>query len=146
MRKDNRFRIFPEYFDRNVSRRSGRRLPVPLSLNGPPSLIEIKIAAQKMNLEPEVNKDVCHPAFSTGKRGMVLVNVPQENKLAKLAVLKRLSQLITSFARPAIEQELKKKTEELKKSHHAISAQPHRKIASDQKRSDSSGSRRPRRR
>jgi signal recognition particle subunit SRP19 len=115
MRKEkNKIRLFPEYFDKDVSRRNGRRLPKNKSIKDP-KLLELKIAAQKMSLETEENKTASYPTFPTDKRGMLIVTVPDDYELKKTGVIKRISELTVSFSRPLIEEKLKAEKEKADK-------------------------------
>ncbi|MFW9927810.1 MAG: signal recognition particle subunit SRP19/SEC65 family protein [Candidatus Thorarchaeota archaeon] len=144
MRKEsNKVRLFPEYFDKEVPRRNGRRLPKNLAIKDP-TLLELKIAAQKMNLEVET-REASHPSYHTDKRGMLLVTLPKDQEIKKTALIKRISQLTVSFSRPYIADKRQKAAEERKKKEMKRPKDP--KDAGSKKRpSDKGKGPRPRRR
>ena len=104
MRKDIRIRLYPEYFDKGISRRQGRRLSNQLAIKDP-TLVELKIAAQKLGYVVET-REGAHPANSIARRGMLLLKAPDDNPnvMNKDKLVKRVSQLVVSYARQAIEQ------------------------------------------
>ena len=107
-------RLYPEYFDKGVSRRQGRRLSNQLALKDP-SLVELKIAPQKLGYIVETHEGA-HPAHAIKRHGMLLLKPPEENPnpMNKDKLVKRISQLVVSYARPAIEQKKKELAEEKK--------------------------------
>ncbi|OLS28105.1 MAG: Signal recognition particle 19 kDa protein [Candidatus Heimdallarchaeota archaeon LC_3] len=111
----NRIRLFPEYFDRNVSRRVGRRLPRNNSIKDP-NLLELKLAAQKMGLETDLFPESSHPSSPTDKKGMLVITLPREMEIKKSGVIKRISELTTSFSRPLLQEKRRKEIENKKQA------------------------------
>ena len=116
MRKEkNRIRLFPEYFDRDTSRRVGRRLPRNHSIKDP-NLLELKLAAQKMGMETELLPEISHPSSPTEKKGMLIITLPEDVEMTKTGVIKRISELTVSFSRPLLEEKRKKEIEKKKQA------------------------------
>lgn len=128
MRKDIRIRLYPEYFDKGISRRQGRRLSNQLAIKDP-TLVELKIAAQKLGYVVET-REGAHPANSIARRGMLLLKAPDDNPnvMNKDKLVKRVSQLVVSYARPAIEQKKRELAEEKKHQKPTQSIKPQSKI------------------
>lgn len=72
MRKQEKFLIWPIYFDVSKTRNDGRRVPKDLAVASP-KISELKEAAEKSGLRCEVVADVSHPKMPWLKIGMLLV-------------------------------------------------------------------------
>ncbi|RLE82649.1 MAG: signal recognition particle protein Srp19 [Thermoprotei archaeon] len=72
MRNRDYYILWPVYFDKNRSRREGRRVPLNLAVENP-SVDEISFAVKKMGLEPVVERDKAHPTTWFELKGRVLV-------------------------------------------------------------------------
>ena len=72
MRKQEKYIVWPAYFDQSKTRSEGRRIPKSQA-QPMPRLEEIQKAAQKLGLEPEIKPDLAHPAQSWHKTGMLLI-------------------------------------------------------------------------
>lgn len=87
MRKlDNQVIIWPAYFDANKSRKEGRRVNKNLAVVSP-KIVEIKMAADKLGLENEINLEAHYPRAPWAKVGMLIVKKlePKEAVIEKLA-------------------------------------------------------------
>ena len=138
MRKEkNRIRLFPEYFDRDVSRRVGRRLPRNHSIKEP-NLLELKLAAQKMGMETELLPEISHPSSPTENKGMLIITLPENVEMTKTRAIKRISELTVSFSRPLLEEkrrkELERKKLEEKKKDKRYQGPTHGKKPTDKQR------------
>jgi len=80
MRKQEKFIIWPLYFDQNKTRGEGRKVPRNLALPAP-RLEELQKAAERLGLSPETVPDVAYPGASWQKTGMVLVSKKGGSKL-----------------------------------------------------------------
>lgn len=99
MRRDNtHYFIYPEYFDKALKRSEGRRLPLDSALDNP-SLDEIRLAAEKLNLDYELRKEGSYPRQWWNSRGLILV----EKKESKLETIRNISFEIDKNIRPALE-------------------------------------------
>ena len=85
MRKQDKAIIWPAYFDLTKTRKKGRRVPRNLAVQSP-KIDELKEAALKLGLKPEVAADVGYPKTPWSKTGMILV----EKKVAKEQIIKIL--------------------------------------------------------
>ena len=94
MRKSGFYYIYPAYFEAGRSRRSGRRIPKKMALPSVDTKMIVR-AAQRLNLEYEVNKAARYPASWWGTSGVVLVKKP-ENK-TKTQILKQLAKVMKSL-------------------------------------------------
>jgi signal recognition particle subunit SRP19 len=87
MRKlDNQAIIWPVYFDVNKSRKEGRRVNRSLAVVSP-KIVEVKMAADKLGLENEVNLEARYPRAPWAKVGMLIV----EKQESKEAVIEKLA-------------------------------------------------------
>ncbi|RLG53110.1 MAG: signal recognition particle protein Srp19 [Thermoproteota archaeon] len=64
--------LYPCYFNRSLSRSEGRRVPLSLAVKNP-SAESIFRAAEKLGLDPVLQKDKHHPARWFYREGRVLV-------------------------------------------------------------------------
>ncbi len=87
MRKlDNQAIIWPAYFDCNKSRAEGRRVSKNLAVISP-KIVEIKEAADKLNLQNEIILEARFPKNHWAKTGMLLI----EKEEVKEAIIKKLA-------------------------------------------------------
>jgi len=91
MRKQEKYIIWPVYFDQNKSRSHGRKVPKNQS-QPTPKLEEIQKAAQKLGLQPELKPNLAHPAQPGLKTGMLLIN----KKGSKQENLRRIAKEIAT--------------------------------------------------
>ena len=121
MRRDNtHFFIYPEYFDKSLKRSEGRRLPISDSLEKP-SLLEIRLAAEKLGLDYEIRESGTYPRQWWDPKGLILV----EKKQSKLKTIRQLSYEIDKTIKPALE----KKRKEVKEAKKKKSTKPKFKTA-----------------
>jgi signal recognition particle subunit SRP19 len=64
--------LWPEYFDSNLSRSHGRRVPIDLAVNSP-NCEEIFLICKKLGLSPELEKRSAHPSRWFDPKGRVKV-------------------------------------------------------------------------
>lgn len=64
--------LWPQYFDRDLSRDEGRRVPSALAVREPDAQW-IEAACRKLGLEAELEDDARHPSSPYVKSGRVLV-------------------------------------------------------------------------
>lgn len=111
MRRENtHYIVFPEYFDRNLTRKEGRRLPLEQAIENP-TILELKLAAQKLECDFKIQEDAAYPRQWWNGKGLILV----EKKAPKLQTLRDLSIAISTFIRPALEKQKKQLIEKAKK-------------------------------
>ena len=72
MKRDSRVVLYPEYFDKNLSRREGRRTPLKLSVPSPDARALFD-AASSLGLDPILENDRHYPKTWYVRRGRVLV-------------------------------------------------------------------------
>ena len=77
-REDDKYIIYPLYFDSSISRKSGRRVPIKLSVEKP-SISNISIAAKNLGFQPILEKDCSHPKRSWKNEGRILI-VKEDSK------------------------------------------------------------------
>ena len=91
MRKQDKFIIWPVYFDQSKTRNGGRKIPRSLALPAP-RLDEIQKAAERLGFKPEIVPEVAYSAVPWQKTGMILV----EKKGAKLEILRRIAKEVAA--------------------------------------------------
>ena len=72
IRKQNKIVLWPVYFDANKTRMEGRRVPKKLATPSP-NLDEIRKAAKRMGLQPEIIPDAIHPSSPRQKTGLLII-------------------------------------------------------------------------
>ncbi|MGB9635837.1 MAG: signal recognition particle subunit SRP19/SEC65 family protein [Thermoplasmata archaeon] len=80
--------IYPEYFDVNLSRKMGRKLPKNLCIQNP-SVEHLMHAAKKLKLEYELEREKHYPGDAFRRRGRILVKKTQ-NKLRMLVEIAKV--------------------------------------------------------
>ena len=85
-RDENKYVIYPLYFDSTVSRLHGRKVAKKHAVEKP-SLENIAKAAKSLGLNPILEKDVIHPSTPWKKEGRILVEKkgPKTKLLIQLA-------------------------------------------------------------
>ncbi len=82
--------LWPEYFDKGLTRAQGRRLPKDLCV-AKPDLDMIAKGAMLLDLEYEVREDMSYPKAPREKHGCVKV---EKGKLSKTEILPRIGQVL----------------------------------------------------
>jgi signal recognition particle subunit SEC65 len=72
-RADDKFVIYPLYFDKAVSRNFGRRMPKKYCIEKP-TVTHLSKAAKAAGLNPSVEKKAAHPSRHWKKEGRILVD------------------------------------------------------------------------
>jgi signal recognition particle subunit SRP19 len=85
-RDDNKYVIYPVYFDSTVSRLNGRRVAKKHAVEKP-SLENLAKAAKSLGLNPVLEKDAVHSSTPWKKEGRILV----EKKGSKTKLLLQLA-------------------------------------------------------
>jgi signal recognition particle subunit SRP19 len=86
VRKLDKAIIWPIYFDTSKTRKEGRRVSKNIAVQSP-KIDEIKIAADKLGLENEVNLNAHFPKNHWSKTGMLLV----KKKEAKEKIIQKIA-------------------------------------------------------
>jgi len=92
MRKQDKFIIWPIYFDQNKTRSEGRKIPKNLASSSP-RLEEIQKAAQKLGYAPEIIPELAYPATSWQKTGMVVL----KKKGSKLQIMRKIAKELATL-------------------------------------------------
>lgn len=88
--KGQRIVIYPSYFDTNLSRREGRRVPLSLSVPNP-SLDDLVKVCERLGLNPAVEHNKAHPRQPL-LRGRVIV----DKRGSKLETLYHIARTLRS--------------------------------------------------
>jgi signal recognition particle subunit SRP19 len=96
--------------NKSLKRREGRRLSLNEAIDNP-TLREIRLAAQKLELDFEIRKYCSYPRQWWNPQGLILV----EKKKSKLNTIRELSNEIELNIRPALEKKKKEFIKEAKK-------------------------------
>jgi len=80
-RGEEKYVIYPIYFDKNVSRLAGRRVSKKYAVEKP-NIEDIAKAAKSLGLNPVVEKNCSHPSRPWKKNGRVLID--KKDKKGKL--------------------------------------------------------------
>lgn len=82
-RGEDKYVVYPIYFDKSVSRLSGRKVSIKQAVDKP-SLEDISKAAKSLGLNPILEKEVAYPSRNWKKEGRILVD--KKDSKAKLLV------------------------------------------------------------
>ena len=82
-RGEDKYVVYPIYFDKSVSRLNGRKVAKKYAVEKPTSE-DISKAAKSLSLNPILEKEVAHPSRYWKKEGRILVD--KKNSKSKLLV------------------------------------------------------------
>jgi len=86
---EDKYVVWPIYFDKNVSREDGRKIHIQLAVENP-DVERIAKAAQSLGLNPVLEKDAAYPSERWHKKGRILIDKKdKKSKLLKM-IAKRL--------------------------------------------------------
>ena len=88
-REDNKYVIWPAYFDKNLTRSEGRRIPKNLAVENP-SVDKIFQIAKELNLNPVMERDARYPGRPWRKDGRILVDKVKKKGKILLDIAGRL--------------------------------------------------------
>ena len=88
-RQDDKYIIYPIYFDITISRKNGRRVPKDLSVEKP-TLSDIFQVAKNLGFHPEIENDAAHPLRHWKKEGRMLIDKKQSKQFMILQIAKSL--------------------------------------------------------
>jgi len=87
-RDEDKYVIWPIYFDKSISRLNGRKISIKHAVDKP-SLDSILKAAKSLDLNPKVEENVSYPGRFWKKEGRVLVDKKQsKGKILRLIASK----------------------------------------------------------
>ena len=72
-RGEDKYAVYPIYFDKTVSRISGRKISKKHAVEKP-SIEDISKAAKSLGLNPILEKEVAYPSRNWKKEGRILVD------------------------------------------------------------------------
>jgi signal recognition particle subunit SRP19 len=104
MRKQDKFIIWPAYFDQSKTRKDGRRVSKSLAVHNP-KIDEVKLATEKLGLRHEVVTEASYPKTPWVKTGMILV----EKQGSKEQVIRRIAGKLLKIRSEAPKEKKKKK-------------------------------------
>lgn len=87
MKRDSRVVLYPEYFDKNLSRSEGRRTPLKLSVPSPDARALFD-AASALGLDPILENDRHFPRTWYLRKGRVLV----KKDGSKCSIIRRVAE------------------------------------------------------
>ena len=82
-RGEDKYVIYPVYFDKNTSRINGRKIAKKHAVEKP-RIEDISKAAKSLGLNPVLEKDISHPSHHWKKEGRILID--KKDKKSKLLV------------------------------------------------------------
>ena len=91
---DNKIILWPEYFDKNLTKNHGRRVPLKLAYNNP-TVEDIAKAAKRLKLHPKIEINKAYPGRWWRKSGRVLV-LP---KAKKTTIIRQVAKVMKKYQR-----------------------------------------------
>jgi signal recognition particle subunit SRP19 len=88
-RDGNRLMLWPEYFDKTLTKDQGRRVPLKLAVNNP-TLEEIAKASKRLKLIPKIESNKSYPGRWWRKSGRVLIR----SKVKKTKIIRQVAIII----------------------------------------------------
>jgi signal recognition particle subunit SRP19 len=86
VRKQDKFIIWPAYFDQTKTRKDGRRVAKSLAVQNP-KIAEVTMAVEKLGLKHEVSAEAGYPKTPWLKTGVILV----EKRGSKEQVIRKIA-------------------------------------------------------
>jgi len=86
---EDKYVIWPIYFDKSVSRLNGRKVAKKHAVEKP-SVEDIAKAAKSLGLNPVLEKDCAHPSRNRKKEGRVLVDKKDSKSKLLVQIANRL--------------------------------------------------------
>ena len=86
-KNENKYVIWPLYFEQSLSRDSGRKLAKKYTSEKQPAVEDIANAAKSLGLNPVIEKNAAHPSRPWERKGRVLI----EKKGAKQKLLVQIA-------------------------------------------------------
>jgi signal recognition particle subunit SRP19 len=88
-RDEDKYVVWPVYFDKSVSRLNGRKVSKKHAVDKP-SIENISKAAKSLNLHPVLEKDCAHPSKHWKKEGRILVDKKESKSKLLVQIANRL--------------------------------------------------------
>jgi len=88
-RGENKFVIYPIYFDKTVSKLSGRKVSLKNSVEKP-NIDDIAKAAKSLGLNPVLEIETTHPFYPYRKEGRILVDKKESKSKILISISKFL--------------------------------------------------------
>ena len=89
-RGEDKYVIWPVYFDKSLSKLEGRKVPKKNAVDKP-SVDDIAKAAKSLGLNPVLEKNVAHPSRHWKKEGRVLVDKKDSKSKLLMKIANRLN-------------------------------------------------------
>jgi signal recognition particle subunit SRP19 len=84
--------LWPEYFDKNLTKNQGRRIPLKLA-TGSPTVEDIAKAAKRLKLLPKIESNKAYPNQWWRKSGRVLV----KGKAKKTKIIRQVAIVLKKY-------------------------------------------------
>ncbi len=91
-RDENRIVLWPEYFDKMLTKEQGRRVPLKLAINNP-TVEEIAKASKRLKLIPKIESNKSYPSRWWRRSGRVLVRA----KARKTKIIRQVAIVIKKY-------------------------------------------------
>ena len=88
-RGEDKYAVYPIYFDKTVSRISGRKISKKHAVDKP-SIEDISKAAKSLGLNPILEKEVAYPSRNWKKEGRILVDKKDSKSKILIQIANRL--------------------------------------------------------
>jgi len=88
-RGEDKYAVYPIYFDKTVSRISGRKISKKHAVEKP-SIEDISKAAKSLGLNPILEKEVAYPSRNWKKEGRILVDKKDSKSKILIQIANRL--------------------------------------------------------
>jgi len=88
-RGEEKYVVYPIYFDKSVSRLSGRKVSKKYAVDKP-NMENISKAAKSLGLNPVLEKEVAHPSRNWKKEGRILIDKKDTKSKILTQIAKRM--------------------------------------------------------
>jgi signal recognition particle subunit SRP19 len=86
---EDKYVIWPHYFDKSISRMKGRKISKKKAVENP-SLDAIAKAAKSLGLNPIIEKECSHPSQSRKKEGRILIDTKDTKSKLLIQIANRI--------------------------------------------------------
>lgn len=113
MKETNAYIIYPEYFEKDLPRRNGRKLPIAKCIRNP-KLKELELAAKKLKLPVQTQRRKHHPANWIEQRGRIIIPNTKLNA-SKRTVIKKIAKVLPTTRKIIQKREARKRLKKKRK-------------------------------
>jgi len=115
LRRKRFYVIYPEYFDKKLSRSQGRKVSLDIAAEEP-SLKKLIFACKKLKIDYEEEEDKSYPTRWWEQNGRLLIPIDRKNKVPKSEIIDQMADIVRRIVH---KKKIKKKKQQDKDGKYA---------------------------